>query len=75
MKSDCPYSLAAKQRLQQLRQPVEIMVVPPAQLEHVKRAHHMDTFPQIFLVDESQQPPKRLIGGYDDLMNYLAVAK
>ena len=70
LKGGCPYSQAASDELRRRKLPAQEMVVPDAQLDEVKRAHHMPTFPQIFWVDP--QKGKKLVGGYDDLMNYLA---
>lgn len=73
MKEGCPYSAAAKELLEKRHLPAETYVVPASQLEQVKQAHHMQTFPQVFYVDtQSAAAPKKLIGGYDDLVNHLA---
>lgn len=68
MKEGCPYSQAAKDKLEQLGLAVETWVVPSDQLEALKKRHKMSTYPHIFVRTGNT---KTLIGGYDDLENYL----
>ena len=68
MKEGCPYSQAAKDKLEELHLKADVWTVPSNQLDMLKRKHKMDTFPHVFVKSGNT---KTLIGGYDDLLNYL----
>jgi len=62
----CPWSKKAVETLK-LCKP-EVINVSQEEKDKYKNMNKMNTFPQIFLVDENDINKKILIGGYNDLM-------
>jgi glutaredoxin len=64
----CPWSLKSEGLLQKYNP--NIIKVSQSEKNKVKKTNGMNTFPQIFLEDDSNKISK--IGGYDDTMKLLS---
>ena len=60
MKEGCPYSQAAKDKLEELHLKADVWTVPSNQLDMLKRKHKMDTYPHVFVKSGNQNTDWRL---------------
>ena len=64
----CPYSIKSESKF--IAYKPDIIKVSQSEKNKYKKMNKMDTFPQIFLVDNDE---KIKIGGYSDTINLLAL--
>jgi glutaredoxin len=64
----CPWSLKSEEILKPYK--ANIIKVDQSEKNKFKKMNNMNTFPQIFLLDDSNKSIK--IGGYDDTMKLLS---
>jgi len=64
----CPWSLKSEEILKPYK--ASVIKVDQSEKNKFKKMNNMNTFPQIFLLDDSNKSIK--IGGYDDTMKLLS---